>query len=108
MKKLSGCAIMKGNKLLLLKKFKNKYYEFPGGKVDERESVEEAAIREVKEEIGCDVNIIRKFGSFDFIHKGENIQSNIFLAETEDTPSIIEEDIFEKMIWMPLDKFKEY
>lgn len=105
---LSGCVIIRDNKLLLLKKFKNKYYELPGGKVDLNESVEHAAIREFKEETGCDVKILRKFGSFDFVHKGENVQSNIFLAETTDEPTIVEKEIFEKMIWMPIDKYHEY
>jgi len=105
---LSGCAIIKDNKLLLLKKFKNSYYEFPGGKLDENETIEEAAIREAKEEIGCDIKIITNFGFFDFIHKEKNVRSNIFLAETADEPTIVETEIFENMIWIPLDKYLDY
>lgn len=105
---LSGCAIVVDGKLLLLKKFKNPYYELPGGKVDPGERIVDAAIREVKEEIGCDVKIIRKFGYFNFTHKGKNFRSNIFIAENIGTPIIVEKDIFEKMIWMPLDKYSDY
>lgn len=105
---LSGCAIIVDGKLLLLKKFKNDYYEFPGGKVNPGEEIMDAAIREVKEEIGCEVKIIEKFGVFDFSHKEKNVRSNIFIAETEDEPRIIEEDIFERIIWMPILDYKKY
>jgi mutator protein MutT len=105
---LSGCAIIRDNKLLLLKKFKNQYYEFPGGKLDEKETIEEAAIREAKEEIGCNVKIAKKFNHFDFLHKRKNVRSNIFIAETIDTPTIVEKEIFENMIWMPLDRYTDY
>lgn len=44
------------NKVLLTKRLPNKhlagYWEFPGGKVEENESIEKALIREIKEEIG--------------------------------------------------------
>lgn len=106
---LSGCAIILNDKLLLLKKFKNPYYEFPGGKVDPGEDVLHAAVREVKEEVGCTVNIIENFGFFDFIHhSGKNARSNIFIAEAINNPIIVETDVFEDMIWMPLDKYTDY
>ena len=56
---LSGCAIIEEGKLLLLWKKKHKHYEFPGGKVNLGESLEEAARREVREEIWCEVDIIK-------------------------------------------------
>ncbi|HTH92933.1 MAG TPA: NUDIX domain-containing protein [Candidatus Paceibacterota bacterium] len=38
------------------------YYELPGGGVEEGESLEQACIRECKEEIGCVVEIVRELG----------------------------------------------
>ena len=36
------------------------YYTFPGGGLEEGETLEECAIREVKEEFGINVKVIRK------------------------------------------------
>ena len=65
--KISGLAVIKNNKLLLLYKKKRNHYEFPGGKVDLNESFEEAAIREGLEECNIKVKIITGFGPYFFI-----------------------------------------
>ena len=57
-----GAVLLKNNKILLqkrssiLKKMPNKY-EFPGGKVEQGESLKEALKRELNEELSIDVNI---------------------------------------------------
>ncbi len=50
------------NKVALLYIAKHDYYELPGGGVEEDETIEEACIRECKEEIGCNVEIISEVG----------------------------------------------
>jgi len=53
-------VIYKNNKFLIaqrnLKKAQGGLWEFPGGKVEKNESYESALIREIKEEIGIDVD----------------------------------------------------
>ena len=55
------------NKILLVKRgtvvFKG-YWALPGGRVDAGETVEETVVREVKEETGLDVRIVRKIGEY--------------------------------------------
>ena len=56
-----ACALInEQGKVLINKRPKGKdyagYWEFPGGKVEENETPEEAIIRELKEEINIDVS----------------------------------------------------
>ena len=66
-----GCGgmILKDNKvLLILRKNNNEYngiWSNPGGKVEENETVEEAVIRELKEELGIEVKIVRKLSDYE-------------------------------------------
>lgn len=57
---VAGCVIKKDDKILMVQEAKQKYYgqwNFPAGHVDEGENIMEGAIREVKEETGCDVKL---------------------------------------------------
>lgn len=40
----------------------NEYYELPGGGVEQDETLKEGAVREAKEEAGCDVRITERIG----------------------------------------------
>lgn len=55
------------DKILLIKRstivFKG-FWALPGGRVNSGETVEQALIREVKEETGLDVEIVRKIGEY--------------------------------------------
>jgi 8-oxo-dGTP diphosphatase len=59
------------NKILLIKRntipFKG-YWALPGGRMDPGERVEQTIVREVKEETGLDVTIVRKVG--EYVEKG--------------------------------------
>jgi len=54
----------------------NKYYSIPGGGVEENETNEEAVIREVKEELSLDVEVISYVG----YTEGEDFVSHYFLC----------------------------
>ena len=54
-----GFAFMHRVDVIKRKDFQN-YYTFPGGGLEEGETLEEGTIREIKEEFGINVKIIRK------------------------------------------------
>jgi 8-oxo-dGTP diphosphatase len=62
MKKIitSGPVIIVNNKLLVTKDKKDDFYKIPGGTLEEGESFEECAIRELKEETGFSCNLVGK------------------------------------------------
>jgi len=65
------------NKILLIKRntipFKG-YWALPGGRMDPGEAIEQTIVREVKEETGLDVTIIRKMGEYVEIGVKDNVE----------------------------------
>lgn len=64
----------------LLTKHKDRGLEFPGGKVEKGEIAEQAAIREVMEETGGTVDVIRYIGQYLVVGKGDTIIKNVYVA----------------------------
>lgn len=66
------------NEILLIKG-PRRGWEMPGGQVEEGESLQNAAIRETKEESGIDIEIIRFCGVFQNVNR--SIVNTLFLAK---------------------------
>ncbi len=68
--KLVACAIVEiDNRIVLLRRARSPErgkWVMPGGYVDRGEKVEEAAIRETKEECGIDIGLKRLFGVYSY------------------------------------------
>lgn len=107
---LSGVIIIEENKLLLMWKRKHNHYELPGGKVEVGETPEQTAIRETKEEIACDVKIIKYLGYKDFHITGKDFRSHKYLAQIPNgqIPKIMEPELFRDIFWMPLKEYQKY
>ncbi|WP_287467157.1 NUDIX hydrolase [Turicibacter sp.] len=58
-------VVNKKQEVLLVKRKDLPIWDLPGGRVDERELLEEAAKREVREETGYEVEIVDKVGVYD-------------------------------------------
>ena len=55
--KSCGCIIFRGSKVLLVYEKRRDFWDFPKGHVEAGESEVETALREVREEVGLDVEI---------------------------------------------------
>ncbi|MEM0373239.1 MAG: NUDIX domain-containing protein, partial [Sulfolobales archaeon] len=95
-----GVVINNSNKKVLILKRKNGNWVLPKGHLEEKESFEETAIREVKEETGLDVKIIDYIGKTQYHapatekHPEEEKTVLWYLMETDDNYIKVEEDIF--------------
>ncbi len=59
----SGPVIIENGKLLVTKDKKDDFYKIPGGTLEEGESLEECAVRELMEETGFSCRIIKKLNT---------------------------------------------
>ncbi len=83
MKKRAAAVIVKNNKILLFRRIKNgeEYFVFPGGSVEKSESVKNAVIREIKEELDLDIEISKLI--FKFFNKYDSGSMNYFYLVKE-------------------------
>lgn len=105
-----GLAIIRNNKLLVLephetstfKKGKNSYCLMPGGVVEGNETPEECLKREVKEELGVEVDAksLKFLGNFEDIAAGKKdtiIEEDVYIGEIIGEPKPRSE--IQKIIW---------
>lgn len=67
----------------LLTRHKERGLEFPGGKAEEGETIEEAAVREVFEETGAVINELRYLGEYEVCTGKEHFVKAIFYGEAD-------------------------
>lgn len=72
-------------------------WEFPGGKVEKDEKLEEAIIREIKEELNCDIEVFNQFD--DVTHEYERVIVNLitFICKIKSGTPIAKEH--SQLIW---------
>jgi 8-oxo-dGTP diphosphatase len=107
---LAGCAIIKDNKILVQHRKKRDWYELPGGKIDENESPEQTAVRELYEELGCDIEIIKQLGIKDFTEDNFTMTYNWFLAKIKEgqQPQVKEPDKISHLKYIALNELSKH
>lgn len=76
-------VICRYNHYWLLTKHKQRGLEFPGGKAEPGETIEEAAIREVFEETGAILKVLRYIGEYEVSDGKEAFVKAVFYGEAE-------------------------
>ena len=99
-RKAVRCFLIKDNKVVVTKyKEGNKkagYYEIPGGKIEEGETPEQTAIREMKEETGLIIKNLKNKGKMIIEYPDRIFDFDVFLCnESEGEPQNFEENTSE-------------
>ena len=97
--KLAGCVIKdERERILLLHRNTPELvqWEIPGGKIEDGEEASSAAAREIKEELGVEVEAERHLGEKEFTQSGRDWLYVWYLARiTLGTPTIMEPEKFD-------------
>lgn len=84
-------------------------YVFPGGKVEENEELETAAMREAKEETGLDIEIVKLIHTR--IHPVTSKEISYFhckVLEGELDASSSDNDDIDSLLWVSISELKTY
>ena len=116
----AGIVLIQDGKVALIERHRAglDYFVFPGGGVDDGESLEQAAIREAMEELGIEVTIKQRVAEIQLGHKSRQVY---FLVEhvagqfgtgageeyTDADPNDPDEGIYIP-IWMPIRQLPQY
>jgi len=108
----AGGVVIHDDKVLVIYSEKRQTYEFPKGTIDEGESKEAAALREVKEETGYEAEIVEslgdityEFNSKDGIHYQKTVTYFLMkpLSTKNPQPNLQKGEDFTAS-WMPIDE----
>jgi 8-oxo-dGTP diphosphatase len=99
-----AALIISNNQFLLAQRIKGElkdFWEFPGGKVEKNESMQEAIIREVKEELGSEVDIVNRVSTFNYKYPFATIKLTLFHCRIKSsTKDLIIGDSHNKIAWV--------
>ena len=108
--KCCGCIIIENNKVLLVYEKNGNFWGFPKGHMEKGENEIETALREVKEEVGLDVEIIDKEKRYilNYIIRDEIDKTTVlYLAIPKNKEIVMQESEIEKVKWCDFEEALE-
>jgi 8-oxo-dGTP diphosphatase len=105
-----AAIIKKGNLYLVTQRNRDKYmglkWEFPGGKVEANETLQEALKREIHEELNINIDVYEKIAEESFKDSEISIVLHYFLCSIKD--GVISLNEHEAMEWAVKADFNKY
>jgi 8-oxo-dGTP diphosphatase len=101
------------NKALIAKRsdqedFLAGYWEVVGGRVEQNENMEQACIRETKEESGLEIKIIRPYHEYSYTAPdGRSVCGTVFLCQLQQEPKVTLSEEHQEYTWISADELKD-
>ena len=109
-KNVVAAIIKKNNQYLIVQRNRNKHlglkWEFPGGKVHDNETFEEALSREIKEELNITINMYEKIAEEKYKDEKIDIVLHYFLCSQKSGTIKLNEH--EDLVWVEKKDFDKY
>ena len=110
MKEVSAAIIIEDGKVLLARRAKGEklagYWEFPGGKREEGETIDECLVREIREELSLDIEVVGEFDTNDYEYPGGEIRLIGLIAEIRN--GVISKTVHDLVEWIEISSVLEY
>ena len=81
-------------------------WEFPGGKREEDETIDECLVREIREELSLDIEVVGEFDSSDYEYPGGHIRLIGLLAEIR--KGVISKTVHDLVEWIDISSVLDY
>ena len=109
-KNVVAAIIKKNNQYLIVQRNRNKYlglkWEFPGGKVHDNETFEEALSREIEEELNITINMHKKIAEEKYKDEKIDIVLHYYLCSQKSGTIKLNEH--EDLVWLEKKDFHKY
>ena len=110
MKEVSAAIIIEDGKVLLARRAKGEklegHWEFPGGKREEDETIDECLVREIREELSLDIEVVGEFDTSDYEYPGGQIRLIGLLAEIQN--GVISKTVHDLVEWIDISAVLDY
>ena len=110
MKEVSAAIIIEDGKVLLARRAKGEklagYWEFPGGKREEDETIDECLVREIREELSLDIEVVGEFDTSDYKYPGGQIRLIGLLAEIRN--GVVSKTVHDLVEWIDISSVLDY
>jgi 8-oxo-dGTP diphosphatase len=101
----AGCVVRCGADVAVIHRPRYDDWSFPKGKLDPGETFEEAARREVREEIGVDAELGDELPPTEYVdHRGRSKIVRYWLMDVAEPPPFAPNDEVDEVRWLPLDE----
>ena len=110
MKEVSAAIIIRDQKVLMARRAAGEslagFWEFPGGKREAHETISDCLIREIREELALNIEVLGEFGVSDYQYPGGEIRLIGLLAEIKNGE--ISMTVHDAVEWIELRKVLDY